>query len=152
MDKKKHARVEQKTKKAGQVKWYHFTSCPLTRRGWLCLFAYGSTLKDMGAQCCALCEAKKDAPRPSGCPRRGQRQGRKISPRSQRRKATTRSDAKRSRPKSEACLDRMSERSTVASRRAGTGGYPPGEVEEKKDFDFIEFFFDILFCISSFLI
>lgn len=61
----------------------------------------------------------KDAPRASRCPRRGQKQGRKISPRSQRRKATTRSDAKRSRPKSEACLDRMSERSTVASRRAG---------------------------------
>lgn len=62
---------------------------------------------------------RKDAPRASRCPRRGQRQGRKISPRSQRRKATTRSDAKRSRPESEACLDRMSERSTVASRRAG---------------------------------
>ena len=61
----------------------------------------------------------KDAPRATRCPRRGQRQGRKISPRSQRRDDQKPEQAKRARPgEARHAVDRLARMSGVGRREA----------------------------------
>ena len=70
---------------------------------------------------------RKDAPRATRCPRRGQRQGRKISPRSQRRDDQKPEQAKRARPgEARHAVDRLARMSSVGRREAdASGGISP---------------------------